>query len=192
MTRTATTGVTNRSNQNKEINGGSSTITEAEDPTATFYQFDVANLPDALFHAHVPAEEWLATCETTEDTKGFPANSLNELHPIGWDVELERIVGFTLYQFLNILPFLILPLLILYFGIATPLARGIVWAHVGYVAILGFITGVLEPVFLKKYGQTQFLLADIKDVKRNQYVSLWLKASLESPACMDKSMCSHL
>jgi Diacylglycerol acyltransferase len=139
------------------------------------------HLPDSLFHAHVPVEEWLATCGSTEDAKGFPANSLNQLHPIGWDVELERIVGFTLYQFLNVLPFLILPLLILYFGVATPLARGIVWAHVGYVAILGTITGILEPVFLEKYSQTKFLLADIKDVKRNQYVSL-LQVSLQSNA----------
>ncbi|CAB9521814.1 Diacylglycerol O-acyltransferase 2-like protein 6 [Seminavis robusta] len=141
-----------------------------DDSTAAFYQFDVANLPDTLFHSHVPVEKWLATCTTTNNTSGFPPNSLNQIHPIEWAVELERIVGFTLYQFLNVFPFMILPLLILYFGVATPLARCAVLLVLAYVAVLSFFTAILEPVFLHKYQQSRFLLAGMKDVHRNQYV----------------------
>ena len=137
--------------------------------TTKYYQLDVANLPDELFHEHVPVEKWLDTCTTTSE-EAFPPNSLNRIHPIPWFVEFERIVGFTLYQFMNVLPFLILPLAVLYYGVATALAKVFVLSILAYVAVLMFFAGILEPVFLYKYRQKRFLLASMKDVHRNQYV----------------------
>lgn len=125
----------------------SSTSSITADTEAAFYKLDVANLPDRLFHPHVPVEEWLATCETTSNKRGFPPNSLNKMHPIPWIIEFERIVGFTLYQFLNILPFLTVPLWILYRVVATPLARRLVVSILGYVGILATLMMLLEPIF---------------------------------------------
>lgn len=136
-----------------------------------YFRFDVARLPDDLFRATVPVEKWLDRCDATSDPRGFPPNSLNSIHPISWDVELERIVGFSLYQFLNVLPFLLLPLCSMYYGpIATWWTQWFVLGLCGYVATLCLITSIMEPVFLKKYRQRRFLLAKMTDVQRNQYV----------------------
>lgn len=151
-TDTADTGATTSSSQPK------------------YYQLDVANLPDKLFHAYVPVEKWLDTCTTTSDASGFPPNSLNQIHPIPWAVEFERIVGFTLYQLLNVLPFLPVPLSVLYWGIATPLSKTAVHCFLVYTGTLMFFAALMEPVFLYRYRQKRFLLASMEQVKRNQYV----------------------
>ena len=69
-----------------------------------YYKFDVGQLPDDLYHEKIPASKWIETT-TTAGSEGFPANSLNRLSPIPWDVDIERIIGIALYMIGNILPF---------------------------------------------------------------------------------------
>jgi hypothetical protein len=139
--------------------------------TAEFYKLDYANLPDALFRSDVPVEKWLATCETTKDKKGFPPNSLNKIHPIPWDVEYERLVGIALYMIMNVFPFMIVPLLLLYFVVATYWAKLLVWVLFGYVGILGLVEHLyFQPRFLHKYQQGDYFQSHDMDFKNNQYV----------------------
>jgi Diacylglycerol acyltransferase len=138
---------------------------------ATFFKFDYAKLPDDLFQADVPAEKWLDRCETTCEKSGFPANSLNKIHPVEWDVELERIVGITLYMLMNVLPFMILPMLLVYFGVATPWAQYGVLALIGYTASLAMVEQfIFAPLFRRKYRQSDYFQADDEDYRKNQYV----------------------
>jgi Diacylglycerol acyltransferase len=138
---------------------------------AEFFKFDYANLPDELFQADVPAEKWLDRCDMTCDKSGFPANSLSTIHPIEWDVELERIVGITLYMLMNVLPFMILPMILLYFGVATPWAQYGVLALTGYMVLLAMVEQfIFAPWFHRKYQQTDYLQADDNDFRKNQFV----------------------
>ncbi|CAB9514222.1 Diacylglycerol O-acyltransferase 2-like protein 6 [Seminavis robusta] len=143
----------------------------AKKDTPEFYQLDYANLPDELFQSAVPAEKWLDRCVTTTEKSGFPLNSLNKVQPVDWVVEVERIIGISLYMILNVLPFLILPMAILYFGVATPWAQYLVLFVLGYVAVLSFLeTMVMQPIFQRRYQQAGYLLSDESDFRNNQYV----------------------
>ena len=136
-----------------------------------FFKLDYANLPDHLFQADVPAEKWLDRCETSCNKSGFPANSLNKIHSLEWDVELERIVGITLYMMLNVLPFLILPMLGVYFGVATPWAQYGVLALIGYITLLAVVEQfVFAPHFRRKYSQADYFQSSDTDYRKNQYV----------------------
>lgn len=168
---------------------------------AEFYKFDYANLPDELFSPDVPAQKWLDTCESTSSKTGFPPNSLNKVHPISLEVELERIVGISMYVIMNVLPFLIVPLLILYYAVATFWAKLIVCGVLGYVLVLGALERYFfQPNFLRKYQQVDPMRAKPTDYKQNQYIFterntneylstsfVWPK-SLHPPALKDKAV----
>ena len=64
--------------------------------TEQYYKFDVGKLPDELYRPEIPVEKWLATCESTKEAT-FPIDSLYCVIPITWDVELEQIVGISIY-----------------------------------------------------------------------------------------------
>jgi len=59
---------------------------------------------------------------------------------------------------------------ILYCGVATHWSKALVLAVMGYFLVLLILVALLEPIFLKHYDQKRFMLADIRDVKHNQYV----------------------
>jgi len=137
--------------------------------TPAYYKLDVAKLPDALWQDHIPVQAWLDHCDVADD-RGFPPHSFTAIFPLTWDVALERLVGFPLYQFMNVFPFLVGPLSCLYFACASVWAHALVYFVVSYVGVLCLMTACLEPVFLHKYQQSRFMLASMQDVKRNQYV----------------------
>jgi hypothetical protein len=142
------------------------TMTAAAAAThAEYYKFDVGQLPDELYHEKVPVAKWLETT-TTAGAKGFPANSLNRLSPIAWDVEVERIVGIALYMIGNVLPFLLPPLMGLAFFVPT--AKLVLYLVLAYVGILFVIENYyFKPRFHKKYQCHSALTNNIKD---NQYL----------------------
>jgi hypothetical protein len=131
------------SQQQDKSNSGSS---------CCYYKFEIGQLPDQLYHPHVPVDQWLATTTTTTDAKGFAPNSLNTLHDISWDVHVERLLGIALYMAWNVLPFA-LPILSLlaYFNVFF-LARPVLYFVLAYVLILDVIMRFFfTPYFIKKY-----------------------------------------
>jgi len=173
-------------------------------PTATtkkannkYYKFDIGKLPDELFHPEVPARQWLDTCQVSKPGQAFPPNSLNQVNPIPLDVELERIFGIALYMAGNVLPFTVLPGILLWF-LAGEYGRLIVKGFVAYMAILTTLEFlVFRPIFLKRHKSAE-LLTD--DIRRNQYIYterntqkylsttyVWPQA-MQRPAMENKSM----
>eukprot|EP00547_Thalassionema_nitzschioides_P003352 CAMPEP_0194221258 /NCGR_PEP_ID=MMETSP0156-20130528/30270_1 /TAXON_ID=33649 /ORGANISM="Thalassionema nitzschioides, Strain L26-B" /LENGTH=373 /DNA_ID=CAMNT_0038951611 /DNA_START=33 /DNA_END=1150 /DNA_ORIENTATION=- len=131
--------------------------------TEYYYRLDVGQLPDELYREPVPVKEWLQRTIACNKKEGFPKNSLNQLLPIPWDVEAERIVGISLYMVGNVLPFL-LPLLCL---------LAFFFQSAKYVLLFVFLyTGTLfvverfyfQPKFKKQGGIKP------NDVRHNQYL----------------------
>lgn len=139
--------------------------------TASYYKLDVGNLPDSLFHLDVPVDKWLA-CTSSAGKEGFPSNSLNVLHNIPWDVEVERLVGIALYMVGNIIPFTV-PLLF-FLSWFSWYAKACLWWLVVYVAALWlFEHFYFLPRFLNKYKKPG--AATLKDIvtgniRENHYV----------------------
>ena len=157
-----------------------------------YYKFDIGQLPDELYHERVPVAKWLETT-TSVGANGFPANSLNRLSPIKWDVELERIVGIALYMMGNVLPFL-LPTLC-GFAFFFPTAKMVLYIVLTYVGVLFVIENYFfKPRFLQKYQRHSAMTDNIKDnqylfTERNitKYLSVtyvWPK-SMQRPAMQD-------
>jgi hypothetical protein len=138
----------------------------ASSSSADYYKLNVGGLPDSLFKSQVPVEKWLETA-TTAGASGFPPNSLNQLTPLDREVEMERIVGISLYMIGNVLPFL-LPIL----GIAalfSSMAQYLLMFLLCYVAILFVIENYyFKPRFSKRYNQSNASFT--KSVKDNQYL----------------------
>jgi len=171
-----------------------STGTSSNKTNVEFYKLRVGLLPDELYRPEVPVEKWLEHCEVTTNAKeGFPPHSLCTVDALEWDVHLERLVGISLYMWMNVLPFflmlLVLPVLLgvtcyHYFvdndvTITTlfPRAKLMILVVLGYTAILVFLeTMVFQPLFQRKYKQNidkeGFLNSSSsdKDYRRNQYV----------------------
>lgn len=123
-------------------------------PGAKFFKFSAAELPDELFRPETPVDKWLATCEMTENTAGFPDASLCRRIDIPWDVHVERCIGIALYMACNVLPFA-LPALLLAFILLGHywMMRAFVYSVLLYVGILYAIEVVFfTPRFLKKYN----------------------------------------
>jgi len=120
-----------------------------------YYKFDAHALPDSLFHADVPYSAWLDPSlgvTTTAGADGFPPNSLNVLHPVPLDVELERLVGIALYMIGNVLPF-ILPAMVVA-AMFVPLVKVFLYVLLTYVFVLYVFTHVVfSPYFRNKYKQ---------------------------------------
>jgi 1-acyl-sn-glycerol-3-phosphate acyltransferase len=139
--------------------------TEAE---AEYYKFDIGNLDDELYHPDVPVQKWLSTA-TTAGADGFPNGSLNRLSPITRDVELERLLGISLYMIGNVLPF-VLPGLC-FFAFFFPLVQFMLWFVLAYVGVLASIEHFFfKPWFMKKYKHydaSSTLMTD--NVRHNQY-----------------------
>jgi len=130
-----------------------------------YYKLDVGSLPDNLYHNNVPVSKWLETT-TTAGKDGFPSNSLNKEIAITWDVEIERIIGISLYMIGNVLPFLLPPLLLLSLFFST--AQYLLQFVIVYVTVLFVVEHYyFKPRFLKQYKLRGELTNDIKD---NQYV----------------------
>lgn len=164
---------------------------------SSYYKFDIGNLPDELFHPDVPVDKWLERT-TTADTAGFPKCSLNVLSDhIPLDVELERIVGVSLYMVGNILPFLLPPLLVssIFFSWAR-MASGLL---VAYSGVLWTLHILFRWWFLQKYQipgkeptgfltgtvrENHFIFTERHSTKYLQMNFVWPK-SMQRPAMQD-------
>jgi hypothetical protein len=130
-----------------------------------YYKLNLATLPDRLFDNSVAVKDWIDLATTTEGK--FPTNSLNQVSKLDKEVEVERIVGISLYMIGNVLPFA-LPMLLLVSCIFDT----------GYIFLMIFLVyfGILFilnkyfflPKFVKKYNRPKNL-SDI-DVRDNQYL----------------------
>jgi len=81
-------------------------------------------------------------------------------------------VGIALYMLMNVLPFMILPLVVLYFGVATWWAKFLVHFVLVYTAVLAALEVlVFGPYFQKKYQQHGWTKAgDQESIRQKQYV----------------------
>ena len=70
-----------------------------------FYKLNIATLPDELYHNSIPVEDWLKHAEKAPN--GFKRGELAKLSPVDCDVEIERIVGISLYMVGNVVPFIV-------------------------------------------------------------------------------------
>ena len=129
-----------------------------------YHKLNLATLPDKLYHKETPAEKWLDLTISSEGS--FPPNSLNKVHPIETDVEVERLAGIAFYMISNVVPFL-LPILLLasFFSQTGALLLKILLL---YFTTLFSITQGFNAIFIKKYNNPkQFSPTDMKE---NQYI----------------------
>ncbi len=130
----------------------------------TFFKLNMGTLPDELYFDEIPVEKWLAFAESTKGR--FPSNSLNKLVPLDSMVEIERIIGISLYMIGNVLPFIVPPLTLGAF--ISPFAT---YALVGLLLYVGILTVIerfyFAPYFLKRYKRSSVMSSNIKD---NQYL----------------------
>ena len=155
--------------------------------TAAYYKFDIGQLPDELFSEKVPVSKWLETV-TTVGEKGFADNALNQLKEIPLDVEIERIVGISLYMIGNVLPFLLPSLIATAFF--SQWARFALYFTAVYVGVLFVIENFFfRPHFLKKYNRQDEMTDNIKE---NQYlfternISKYLSVNFVWPKSMQR------
>jgi len=133
----------------------------------TFYKLRMGTLPDELYFEQVPVEKWLALAEPESSSEGFPPNSLNRLVPLERVVELERIVGISLYMVGNVLPFAVPSLLVA--SLVSTYAKYALAALLLYVATLSIIENFyFAPYFLKRYQRSNIL--SHSNIKDNQYL----------------------
>ncbi len=142
-----------------------------------FYKLSAAELPDELFRKEASANEWINEkrpwMETTTNPKGFATNSLGRVASIDRMVELERIVGLSMYMIANVsfivIPFATLLWLLFGFDWAKYLAIFVFLYHGGLFTIwrLFFV-----PYFLKRYNRGSKLVdnLDLKDHHYSQYL----------------------
>eukprot|EP00577_Skeletonema_sp_RCC1716_P032004 CAMPEP_0113399042 /NCGR_PEP_ID=MMETSP0013_2-20120614/15312_1 /TAXON_ID=2843 ORGANISM="Skeletonema costatum, Strain 1716" /NCGR_SAMPLE_ID=MMETSP0013_2 /ASSEMBLY_ACC=CAM_ASM_000158 /LENGTH=75 /DNA_ID=CAMNT_0000283885 /DNA_START=35 /DNA_END=259 /DNA_ORIENTATION=+ /assembly_acc=CAM_ASM_000158 len=70
-----------------------------------YYKLNLASLPDDLYNKETDVKEWLAL--TTTSKGSFPPDSLNRVLRMDSSVELERIIGISLWMVGNVLPFVL-------------------------------------------------------------------------------------
>jgi hypothetical protein len=130
-----------------------------------YYKLNLAALPDDLFDKSVPVREWLNLATSTDGK--FPPNSLNQVSPVDRQVEIERIVGISIYMIGNIFPF-VLPLL-LTASIFSDIGSTCLQLFLVYFGTLYVINRYyFLPIFVKKYKRKD-RLSD-KDIFDNQYL----------------------
>lgn len=116
---------------------------------AGYYKFDIGQLPNELYHPDVPVSKWLSLAQKV-GADGFGKDTLNVLHDIDIDVEVERIMGIALYMAWNVIPF-VFPLLCA-LAFFVPATRPVLWFCIAYVLILEAAQRLLfVPYFTKKY-----------------------------------------
>ena len=129
-----------------------------------FYKLNCATLPDKLFNKGTDVKEWINLTTSIEGT--FPPGSLNQVTPLARDVEIERIVGITLYLLGNVLPF------------ALPILLVSAWfSEIGMLALKSFLLYFtilftlskyyFFPYFIAKYDRPKELS---NDIRCNQYL----------------------
>ena len=135
-----------------------------------YYKFDVSQLPDELYQPEAPVSKWLETVKTA-NKEGFPPNSLNILHPIPWDVNLERTLGVALYMLYNVLPFG-LPLLLLLALAFSLFKHVLVFVLVYWFVIWSTLKFFFDPYFVRKYNCKGKNFTDLlsKSTRENQYI----------------------
>ena len=131
----------------------------------TFYKLSLGTLPDDLYFEHVPVKEWLALVQQSPPG-GFAPNTLNKLVPLDRMVEVERIVGVSMYMIGNVLPFA-MPLLAVA-AIFSVVARYALLALLLYTVSLLIVHYIyFQPYFLKRYKRTSHMSSNVRD---NQYL----------------------
>jgi len=135
-----------------------------------FYKLNIATLPDELYHNSIPVEDWLKHAEKAPN--GFKKGELAKLSPVDCDVEIERIVGISLYMVGNVVPFIV-PLLAMV-SIVSTYAQYMLGGLLAYVAILWSIERFyFQDYFRKKYLQKGAKLSPglmTDNPRDNQYV----------------------
>jgi 1-acyl-sn-glycerol-3-phosphate acyltransferase len=164
LTTTTTTTTTTMTTASTSLNASKAT----DDAPAYYYKLDVGSLPDELFHPRIPVSQWLSSVQTVGKAKGFPANTLNQLKPIPRMVEIERIIGNSLYVVANILPFLLPALGVLYFVVPN-VAQSIALFVFVYVTTFAVVEEFyFKPYFLKLYQRPNSTLSS-ENIQENQH-----------------------
>ena len=132
--------------------------------TMKYHKLNLATLPDKLYHKQTPVEKWLDLANSSEGA--FPPNSLNKVHPIETDVEIERLAGIAFYMISNVFPFLLPILLVASFFSQT--GALLLKTLLVYFTILFSITQMFNAKFIKKYNNPKQFSAT--DMKENQYI----------------------
>ena len=78
-----------------------------------YHMLDLSQIPDSEYAPDTPVSAWLERAEASPEEGGaFPAGSTAALHPLPfYPVQLERVVGFSLYFCINFVPLLEISLL---------------------------------------------------------------------------------
>lgn len=152
--------------------------------SSSFYKLNLGTLPDDLYFDEVPVEKWLALAEQSPSVDGaaagtaagttaaagcvgFPPNSLNQLVPLEPMVEIERIIGISMYMLGNVLPFALPPLIVGAFY--SVVARYALFALLFYAGSFMTVHAVFfQPYFLKRYKRTANM--NHNNVRDNQYL----------------------
>ena len=112
------------------------------------YLFDFSQLPDELFSAKVPVDQWLAHCKQVGAKQS--GQNLAQLHPIPPFLEAERVVGISMYLFANFFPFVV-PVLLLFSLVGIKLAWWALALSLGYfLTLLTLVWVFFRPVFGKE------------------------------------------
>mmetsp|Transcript_22256 Transcript_22256/g.53917 ORF Transcript_22256/g.53917 Transcript_22256/m.53917 type:complete len:376 (+) Transcript_22256:27-1154(+) len=131
-----------------------------------YYKLECASLPDKLYNKSTDVKEWLALA-TTANGK-FPPSSLNKVVSVERDVELDRIIGISLYMLGNVFPF-VLPLLVVasFVSDVGMLLLKLVLLYWGSMMAVTYFYALHH--FRKKYNRPPEL--SDTDIKDNQYLS---------------------
>jgi len=139
---------------------------EKKKAAGKFYRLELGNLPDELYRYDVPVQKWLDRCDVA--VSSFPPKSLKTKHDISWDVHLERLVGIALYFTSNLIPFTILPFVVLY--ATVPASRHFILFVVSYVVLFAALEWfVFVPHFMKKYNR----YGDKNAARKNKTEAVW-------------------
>lgn len=131
----------------------------------TYFKLCMGTLPDELYFEDIPVEKWLALAEESKGG-GFPPNSINQLAPLETMVEMERIVGISLYMLGNVLPFVLVPLLLAAW--LSSYGRYALMTLLCYFGVLFALNGFyFAPYFRRRYKRSELMGSNIKD---NQYL----------------------
>ena len=78
-----------------------------------YHMLDLSQIPDSEYAPDTPVSAWLERAEASPEEGGaFADGSMAALHPLPfYPVQLERVVGFSLYFCINFVPLLEITLL---------------------------------------------------------------------------------
>lgn len=150
---------------------------------AAYYMLDLAALPDGPYADEVPVEKWLERCETA-GPEGFPPGSLAQVGPCERHVEIERMFGIALYMLMNVLPFALVPFIVLL--IRGWLIAKLFFAYLVVLVVSSYAYALLYPQkTLKGIREKQYVYMERNVQKYLSMRWVWHKA-LHFPA-VDKT-----